>query len=197
MKKLSQLALAFVFALGLAIPAQSQTQNWVSDPVHSTVQFSVRHILTPFIGKFDTYQVDVVFDENDLGSSSIKASLDPASVNSYSEGRDKHLTGNEFFDVAEYPEHWAFESTSIEKVGEGEFLAKGKMTVKGKTVEMDIPFKFLGTMDTRFGLKSGITAEFSLLRSEWNLGGEVGGMVGDEVKMVAALELNAVVSDEE
>ncbi len=52
-------------------------------------------------------------------------------------------------------------------------------------------------MDTRFGLKSGITAEFSLLRSEWNLGGEVGGMVGDEVKMVAALELNAVVSDEE
>lgn len=189
MNKISQLALLFAFFMTVTAPVDAQA--WTADLGHSSVQFTVRHIVTPFMGYFETFEVDVVFDENDLKNASITASLDPASVNTFSDGRDDFLKAEGFFGVEEHPDHWTFTSTSIKKTGEGEFVAKGKMTAKGTTLKMEIPFKYMGTMETRFGLKSGITAEFSILRSDFGLGDEVGGMVGDKVRMVALLELDS------
>ena len=147
--------------------------------------------MAPFVGRFDGYQVDVVLDDNDLKKASVTASIDPATVNSFSDGRDEHLKGEEFFNVAENPDHWTFISSSIKKTGEGEYIAKGKLTAKGVTKKIEVPFQFLGQMDTRWGPKAGITAKFTILRSEFGLGDDVGGLIGDEVTFMANLEMNA------
>lgn len=191
MKKTFQFSCLALLVSFLMAPATSnaQTKKWSADRMHSSVLFKVRHILTPFVGNFGSYEVDVVFDENDLAHSSITASLDPASVNSASEDRDAHLKGADFFDVEAYPEAWAFQSTSIEKAEEGKYIAKGTMTAKGKTVEMEIPFHFLGVMDTGRGSVSGITTEFVIKRSDFEIGGHNGGMLGDEVTIMGFLEM--------
>ncbi|MEM7038173.1 MAG: YceI family protein [Bacteroidota bacterium] len=145
---------------------------------------------SPVIGVgFTTYNVDVVFDAEDLKSASIKASIDPNSVDTGSEDRDKHVLSPDFFGAAE-GDSWTFNSTSISKVGENQYVAAGEMSVKGKTMEMEIPFSFLGEMETRMGHKAGISTEFVIKRSDFGLGGEMGGLIGDEVKMMVFLELN-------
>ena len=190
MKKTTTIFLTFA-AIFTLIQSPVQAQSWTSDALHSSMQFSVRHVMAPFVGRFDGYQVDVVLDDNDIKKASVTASIDPATVNSFSEGRDEHLKGEEFFDVATSPDHWTFISSSIKKTGEGEYIAKGKLTAKGVTKKIEIPFQFLGQMDTRWGPKAGITAKFTILRSEFGLGDDVGGLIGDEVTFMANLEMNA------
>ena len=109
MKRSNLFVLALVLITGIATASLSKAQNWAADPGHSSVQFSVRHIVTPFVGRFDTYKVDVVLDEEDLKNSSVVATIDPKSINTFSEGRDKHISSEEFFDVENAPEEWRFE----------------------------------------------------------------------------------------
>ena len=190
MKKTTTIFLTIAALFTLA-QGPAQAQSWTSDALHSSMRFSVRHVMAPFVGRFDGYQVDVVLDDNELKNATVTASIDPATVNSFSDGRDEHLKGEEFFDVANSPDHWTFISSSVKKTGEGEYIAKGKLTAKGVTKKIEVPFKFLGQMETRWGPKAGITASFTILRSDFGLGDDVGGLIGDEVTFMANLEMNA------
>ncbi len=191
MKKTTVFLLVLFTILLSQITLKGQTTEWTSDPLHSSVRFSVRHVLAPFVGRFEGYKVDVFLDDNDIKKASVTAYIDPATINSFSEGRDKYLKGEDFFDVENHPDHWTFISSSIKKVDEGEYVAKGKLTAKGVTRKIEIPFQFLGEMETRWGPKAGITASFTLLRSDFDMGESSGGMIGDKVTILANLEMNA------
>ncbi|MEM0999622.1 MAG: YceI family protein [Bacteroidota bacterium] len=187
MKKLIQFTIALLL---LAVMAPSlQAQGWTSDPVHSTVAFKVRHIVTPMIGKFDKFDVAIKWTPDNLGQSSINATVDATSVNTGNKGRDGHLQGPDFFDAKTHPE-WSFTSKSIEKKGENEFVATGDMTMRGKTMSMEVPFTFLGAMEMDKGNKAGFETEFVIKRSEFGLGGDMGGGIGDDVTIMVLLEMN-------
>jgi polyisoprenoid-binding protein YceI len=80
------------------------------------------------------------FDENDLSKSSITSSVSVGTLTTGNKQRDEHLLNEDFFDVEKYPKI-TFQSSSIEKTNSG-FLAKGKLTIKDQTLDMEVPFTF-------------------------------------------------------
>lgn len=187
MKKLIQFSA--LIALFLIPSLNVNAQGWTTDPVHSSLAFQIRHIVTPLLGRFDKFDVAMKWDEKNLSASSISATVDVASVNTGFAGRDKHLRSADFFDAENHPK-WTFTSEKIVKSDDDGFKAIGKITLRETTKEIEIPFKFLGVMEMEKGNKAGFSAEFSIKRSDFGLGGDMGGGVGDEVKIMVFLEMN-------
>ena len=187
MKKLLQITA--LTALLLIPTLNASAQGWTSDVVHSSMAFQIRHIVTPLLGRFDKFDVAMKWDEKNLSASSISANVDVASVNTGFAGRDKHLKSADFFDAENHPK-WTFTSEKIVKNGDEGYIAKGKITLRETTKDIEVPFKFLGVMEMEKGNKAGFSAEFSIKRSDFGLGGDMGGGVGDEVKIMVFLEMN-------
>jgi polyisoprenoid-binding protein YceI len=183
---------SFLLALvmvGFVSQVSAQASTWTIDPAHSSIIFSLRHAVTPFIGNFKTFSGSLTWDANHLDKSSVNVTVDPKSVNSGVTDRDNHIMSADFFDAANHGD-WSFVSSAITSNGFG-FTAKGTLKARGKSIEIPVSFQFLGIYDAgQRGKKAGVTAEFSFKRSDLGLGGDLGGMLGDDVKVNVNLELN-------
>jgi polyisoprenoid-binding protein YceI len=187
-KSLYSLLIALVM-IGFAGSASAQASAWTIDAGHSSILFSLRHAVTPFYGQFKNFSGTLNWDANSTEKSSITVSVDPKSVSTGSADRDAHVMSPDFFDADNHGQ-WTFKSTSI-FAGEENFTAQGVLNARGKSMEIPVSFRFLGTFDAgKYGKKAGVTAEFSFLRSALGLGGDLGGMLGDEVKVIVNLEMN-------
>ena len=52
MKNFTRLLFIASLALGLLAPARAAVETYAIDPVHSTIEFSLRHIVSRFTGSF-------------------------------------------------------------------------------------------------------------------------------------------------
>ena len=127
-------------------PNTAEAIAWNVDGPHTEINFSVKHFFTPVTGTFRDYQVDFQFDRENPENSSMKVTINVSSVDTNNERRDNHLRSGDFFNAAEYPQ-MTFESTSVKKVSGNQFVATGKLTIKGITQEIDLPITVLGTTD--------------------------------------------------
>jgi polyisoprenoid-binding protein YceI len=123
-----------------------ELRMWNIDTPHTEINFTVKHFFTPVTGTFRTYDVDLMFDAEAPENSSVKVSIDVASVDTNNERRDNHLRSADFFDAEKYPK-MTFESTSIRRAGPNQLLAKGNLTIKETTREVDLAINLLGVMD--------------------------------------------------
>ena len=161
------------------------------DPAHSSVSFTVRHMLISNVpGHFGEVAGTVQYDEKDLAKSSIDVTVKTASINTNNEGRDKDLRGASFFETDKYPEAH-FVSKKIEKRGD-QWYAIGDLTIKDVTKQVEMPFE-LNAAETPFGPAIGITASTKINRKDYHINyGRVmdngGAVVGDEVKLEISLE---------
>ena len=74
------------------------------DPVHSTVQFSIRHMMISNVrGTFKGVKGAITYDPSNLAASGITAEIDIATINTQDEGRDAHLKRADFFEIEKYP----------------------------------------------------------------------------------------------
>lgn len=178
----------------LITPASAQATKYEIDKPHCTVSFKIRHIYVFVHGKFREFSGDIRFDPKDLAHSSIAVAIQVASVDTGIEQRDAHLRTADFFDAAKYPEI-KFASQKITHLGGNEYLAQGKLTVKGVSRDFDLPFKFLGEksnpMDKNL-MVAGFETSFSLDRLVLGVGqGKFYkmGVVGKDVIVNLDLEL--------
>jgi polyisoprenoid-binding protein YceI len=119
---------------------------WNVDAPHTAINFSVKHFFTPVTGTFRDFQIDLAFDPEAPESSSVKVSIDVASVDTNNEKRDTHLRSPDFFDAESYPT-MVFESTSIRQVTPNRLLATGNLTIKETTKQIDLAIDILGVTD--------------------------------------------------
>lgn len=174
---------------------KEDSTRWEVDKAHSAINFTITHFFTPVAGTFDDYEAEVLFDPEDLENSSIDVTIPVESINTRNDRRDEHLASEDFFNAEQWP-NIRFVSNTIEQTGENQFVAKGELTIRDVTREFDLPFELLGIMENPMqeGRKvAGITAEASLLRTDYGVG--VGdwaatSVVGDEVKINLNLEMN-------
>jgi len=164
------------------------TGTWQIDPVHSTVAFSVKHMLVAnFRGGFGTF--DVTLDENGL-----RGTVDVASVDVSEPNLNGHLLSPDFFDVERSPQ-LSFHSTAIRLAGDGLDI-DGELTIKGVTQ----PVKITGTVSgpvthpfdasSRLGLELETVIDRTAFGLNWNAPLPTGGFaVGNDVKLHAELEL--------
>ena len=177
-----------------AIPGY-KAGTWVIDPTHSSVGFSVRHLMISKVkGTFDQFEATFVTGENPLDTK-VSAIAQVASINTNEENRDGHLRTNDFFEAETYPTI-SFESTGVKvkDAAEGEYIVTGNLTIKGVTKSVDFDFEFGGFATDPYGnYKAAATAEAEINRNDfgltWNAPLETGGvLVGEKVKITIDLQ---------
>src|SRR5580700_3905550 len=100
--------IAEILALGMAailVPAlRAQTVTWRIDPLHSSAQFSVKHMMISTVrGQFGGVRGTIVYDPKNPAAAAVDATIDCATVNTGEPKRDADLKTSEFFDVKKYP----------------------------------------------------------------------------------------------
>ncbi len=161
------------------------------DPSHSNLQFAVKHmVISDVKGTFQDFSGTVVYDEEEIGNSSVRITIKTESLDTGNDDRDNHLRGPDFFDAGQYPEI-TFLSKAIRKSANG-FVAAGTLTMHGVSKEIELPFEILGKVTDPWGnTRIGIQSKYSLNRQDfgvsWSKTLDAGGLVvSNEVR----IELN-------
>jgi polyisoprenoid-binding protein YceI len=168
--------------------AQTGT-TWYLDPNHSAAQFSVRHLGISTVRGTFTKIGGTVVDSPDLTKASVHVTIDPASVDTRVEMRDKDLRSDHFFDVAKYSEI-TFQSKKVEAAGAGKLKVTGDLTLHGVTKEvvLDVDGPTPPMKDPRGNSHRGLSATTSINRSDYGMTFD-SGMVGDPIAIQLDVEL--------
>src|SRR3954452_23018933 len=125
-----------------ATATQLKAGTWAIDPVHSSIAFSVRHLLVSKVrGHFKTFSGEVVVGED--GSPSVTAEIAIDSIDTGNEQRDAHLKSADYFDAESYPTA-TFASTGVREIGD-KYVLDGDFTLKGITKPVSLNLEFNGT----------------------------------------------------
>jgi len=168
--------------------------TWTLDPAHSAVTFSTKHMMVTTVrGGMQIRDFDLDFDPDDLAASSVRVSLDVASIDTGQAMRDNHLRSADFFDAEKFPVI-DFVSTRIEPGGDG-YAIHGDLTIRGVTRPIVLEAEYAGTVpNMKGGRSAGFSARTKINREDfgltWNVALESGGvMVSKDVKIEIDLEV--------
>jgi polyisoprenoid-binding protein YceI len=197
MKKTVQVCIALCAILLAFAPIATFAQEWKSDPAHSSVFYTIRHGVTPVLGVFKEFEVNIHFDPAKPLEATIHGTLEANSITMGPDGLTKHLKTADFFDTAVYPQ-WTFKSTSIVKDpianADNKFIANGQLTIHGVTKEVAIPFEFLGVKEAHGMTKTGFSSEFTVNRLDYGVGQgdptKDDGFLGNNVNVTVLLEMD-------
>jgi len=189
---------AFVIVLLAAVaagPAAAAESAWEIDPAHSSVQFSVRHMMVSNVrGEFRNVTGTVRGDETDPTKAQVEATIDTTSIDTRNEKRDTHLKSPDFLDAEKYPT-MTFRSKKVEKTGDHRYRVTGDLTLHGVTreVTLDVEGPSAAVKDPMGNVRAGAQAIAKLDRRDFGItwsktldGGGV--MVGDEVEVTIDVE---------
>ena len=174
--------------------------KWDFDHAHSSIDFSVRHMLVSKVsGRFTKWSGDIQLDEQDPTKSHVSVKIDVASVNTHEPQRDAHLRAPDFFDAASHPSI-EFRSKRITKKGDDRFELVGDLTIRGTTREiaLDVERGGLVAKDPWGKRRVGFTATGSVERKEFGMSFnqvlDQGGLaLGEKVSIAIEVELTAAV----
>jgi len=180
--------------LVVSAPALAETV-WDIDPAHTSVQFSIRHMMISNVrGEFTKVAGTVRGYQADPSRAKVEATIDTVSLDTREAKRDEHLKSADFFDVAKYPT-MTFTSKKIEQVGERRYKVTGDLTLHGVTREvvLDVDGPSAPMTDPRGNLRAGAEATAKINRQDfgikWSKALDGGGvMVGDEVAITIDVE---------
>ena len=170
--------------------ATETATKWVIDPMHSEVQFKVKHLVISTVsGFFKSFAGELITDNDDFENAEIDFTLDIDSIDTNQSQRDEHLKSAEFFDAATYPKI-SFKSTSFTKTGDDEFALKGDLTIKDVTKPVSLAVEFGGSAADFYGnTKAGFEISGKINRKEfgltWDGVTEAGSIVvGEDIKLL-------------
>jgi len=163
------------------------TGTWKVDPVHSSVEFQVKHLgIATVKGQFAEFEGTLeVGPEGAVAHGTVKT----ASVNTREPQRDEHLRSADFFEVDTYPEI-AFRSTAIRAVDEDELEIDGALEIHGVTRPITLKAEIEGTeTDMQGNDRVGLSASTQINRSDFDIRfnaalGSGNVVVSDKVKIL-------------
>ena len=143
----------------------------------SSISFVSKQMGVSAEGVFKKIAAKVHFNPENPEASLAKIDIELASIDTGSAESDDEVKGKSWFDVAQFPKA-SFVSGSVKSLGGGKFETTGKMTLKGKTVEMHAPFVLKedkGELNIdgvftlkrlEFGIGSGLWSDTSVVADE-------------------------------
>lgn len=168
--KIQHLFSGLMAATLLATSATAEIKRYVIDPVHSGIDFRVRHFINMVPGAFTTFEGEIHFDSENPANSKVAASIEIGSVNTRNDDRDAHLRQDDFFNVAEFPV-MTFESTAWEPTGDDTFKVTGDLSFHGHTHPVTIEVHYLGETEGRGVMRSGWRGTTTVDRTKWGMDG--------------------------
>lgn len=165
---------------------------WAIDPMHSEIQFKVRHMMISTVtGQFNQFEGQLesgTDEENNFDGASISFTADVSSISTNNEHRDTHLKSDDFFNAEAFPK-LTFKSTSFTKLGANEYKLTGDITIREVTKSIELDVNYFGTMVDPYGnTKAGFEINGEINRKDfglkWSAVTEAGGVVvSDDVKL--------------
>lgn len=165
--------------------------TWAIDPVHSSIGFSVRHLMVSKVrGTFDQFSGVITVAED--GTASVTAEIDVTSIDTRNPQRDAHLKAADFFDAEKYPTA-TFTSTGVRTEG-NRYALDGEFTLKGVTKPITLDLEFNGVNPGMgHGQVAGFDATVVLNRKDFGIDIDMpletgGTVVGDKVTITLEIE---------
>ena len=172
------------------------TGSYTIDPTHSRIGFVARHaMVTKVRGSFNEFEGSGHLDAEDPSKSSLRLTIQAASIDTRNADRDGHLRSNDFFDMENHPEI-TFVSTDVDQVDSEHFRVTGDLTIKGVTKPVTVDFEYTGAAVDPFGNhRVGFEGKTTVNRKDWgvnwNAALEAGGVLVSE-KVTLEFEISAV-----
>ena len=162
-------------------------KRWKIDASHSSVGFSVRHMMiTNVKGEFAKFEGEVQYNPKQPEASKASVSIDVASIATRDEKRDAHLRSADFFDAEQFPTI-TFQSRRTTLKGSSLEVA-GELSIHGKTRDVTLTVSDITEEHTdpwgnrRIGASATTKVKRSDFGMQWNGVLEAGGvLVGDEI----------------
>lgn len=185
-----------VAALACLVPVAGRAADtYEIDASHTSVQFSVRHMMISNVrGAFTKLSGKATGDVANPTAAVVEATIDTTSVDTRNEKRDEHLRGPDFLDTAKFPT-MTFKSTKVEKAGDAWKLT-GDLTLHGvtKPIVLAVTDVTAPTKDPWGNTRIGASATTKLNRQDFGIvfnksldGGGV--LVGDEIAITIDVEV--------
>jgi polyisoprenoid-binding protein YceI len=169
------------------------TGTWVVDPVHSSVEFHVKHLgIATVKGQFKEFEGTL---EVDADGARAHGMVEVASVDTREPQRDEHLRSADFFEVERFP-RIAFQSTAIRPLDDDEFEIDADLTIHGVTRNVTLRATLEGNeTDPQGNERIGVSASTQINRGDYNMKfnaalGSGNLVVADKVKIL--VEVSAV-----
>ena len=177
----------------LAANADLKAGTYDIDPSHSYAYFSVDHMgLSTMQGRIDIEKGSTLTVAEDRDDSTVNVMLDPASVNTGHDLRDKHLRETEgFFEVKKYPD-MAFKATSVSFDDDDEAKVVGDLTLHGQTHEVTLDVEDMNCRVNpmeKTNYTCGFSAETEIDRTDYGMDA-YSELVGTEIEIDLEVEAN-------
>jgi len=192
-------SLIFAFSLLISssfIFAQSTETPWKVDKSHSSVGFTVTHLMISEVsGNFKDYDIQVSSTKPDFSDLKVTANIKVASINTENTQRDEHLRGDDFFNAASFPEI-KFVSVAVKKIDEKHYKIIGNLSIRDVTKSVTFDAVYNGSIKSPWGNTVAVwKASASINRTDynlkWNKALEAGGVtVSNEVAMNLVIEMS-------
>ncbi len=145
--------------------------KWDFDNAHSSVEFTVRHLLVSKVrGRFTKWNGKLELDEQDLSRSNVEVDIDVASVDTHEPQRDAHLRSGDFFEAETHP-RIVFKSKRVEEKGKDHLAVTGDLTIRGTTREVVLDVERGGVVakDPWGKRRAGFTATATINRKDFGV----------------------------
>jgi polyisoprenoid-binding protein YceI len=169
-------------ALFAAGAAHAEPVTYALDPAHTQVAFSIdRFGFNRVLGQFDTVEGQLILDEANPANSSVRATVQIASVSSGNATRDEHLRGARWFNAEQFAT-MSFESTSVRLISDTRAEVTGNLTLLGQThpLVLDVTLNRIADSPNNNRRTAGFSATGTLDRTQWGLA-TAAGMIGNNV----------------
>ncbi|MCG3201537.1 MAG: Protein YceI [Gammaproteobacteria bacterium] len=167
--------LAAAAAAGTAFSTMAaNAAEYTIDPSHTFVQFRISHLgFSTMVGRFNKLEGEFSWDKAKPEDSAIHITIDTASVDTNWAERDKHLRGEEFLAVREYPQA-SFKSTRYTGDATGGKL-EGELTLHGVTKPVTIDVEAVGEgADPWGGYRAGFDGTTTINRLDFGITKDLG-----------------------
>lgn len=166
------------------------TGTWNADPIHSSLDFSVKHmVVSSFRGNLPDFEATL---HGEGESFSLTGVAQAGSITTGEENLTAHLQSPDFFDTERTPEI-RLQSTSVERNGD-DVVVDADLTIKGTTIPVVLGGEVTEVASDPYGKQRlGLTLATKIDRSQfglnWNAPMPGGGLVlSNDVKLTAELE---------
>ncbi len=187
--------ITLIFAVLISLSIQAQSVTWGLDPNHSSVNFSVSHLVISEIdGTFKSFTGNITSNSDDFSNTQFNFEIDANSIDTKNSKRDGHLKSEDFFYTEKYSKI-TFKSTSFKKKKKNKYVLEGDLTMRGVTKKVILDVTYGGTIpnDGYGNTKAGFIITGTLNRIDygvaWNAKTEHGGLtVGEDVDIDVKLQ---------
>ncbi|MDP2826175.1 MAG: YceI family protein [Sulfuritalea sp.] len=164
-------------ALAIAMPAAQAIEFTQLQLDKSALSFVSRQMNVPVEGQFRSFRSKLAYDPAKPAAARAELEIDLASIDAGSKDANDEVAGKAWFNTKAFPLA-KFVSTSVKPLGSNRLEVAGKMSIKGKTLDLTTPVSvrqegnaaiFEGSLVLKradYGIGDGIWADFGTVANE-------------------------------